>query len=387
MPNNAAGFRWQYHDVVRRLALLSAAAVLLAACGSLLRPPLAPPIDPDAVRAQIAALLPSQVVQRSDWAADLFSAMEALDIAPTRDHLCAVIAVTEQESGFQANPVVPGLPAIARREIDAKAAQLRIPGFMVDAALALRSPDGRSYRKRLAAAKTEKALNDIYDDFIAGVPLGQRLFADWNPVRTAGPMQVSIAFAEQRARRKPYPFPLAGRIRDEVFTRRGGLYFGIAHLLDYPASYGDMVYRFADFNAGHHASRNAAFQNAVGVATGVRLALDGDLLIDGGRGDEVSQTERAVRGLGEALGMSHAVIRSALERGSGEGFEGTPLHARVFELAERRQGRVLPRAMIPKIRLESPKITRTLTTEWFARRVDERYERCRARGAPGALRR
>ncbi len=40
----------------------------------------------------------------------------------------------------------------------------------------------------------------------------------------------------------------------------------------------------------------------------------------------------------------------------------------------------MPRAFVPNIRLESPKITRKLTTEWFAKRVDERYERCLARG-------
>ncbi len=373
-----------------QVALLTTVALLLAGCGSLLRPPIPPPpIDPDAIRAQIAALLPAQVARRSDWAADLFSALEALDLAPTDEHLCAAMAVIEQESSFQVNPAVPGLAAIARREIDGKAARLKIPGFVVNAALQLRSPDGRSYLARLEAAKTEKALNDIYEDFIAGVPLGQRLFGDWNPVRTAGPMQVSIAFSERYASLKPYPFPLngplngplEGRIRDEVFTRRGGLYFGIAHLLDYPANYDDMVYRFADFNAGHYASRNAAFQSAVSVASGVSLALDGDLLIDGGRSDAVGQTERAVRDLGDALGLSNARIRSELARGSGEDFERTSLHARVFELAEKRQGRPLPRAVVPKIRLESPKITRKLTTEWFARRVDDRYERCRARAA------
>jgi hypothetical protein len=53
----------------------------------------------------------------------------------------------------------------------------------------------------------------------------------------------------------------------------------------------------------------------------------------------------------------------------------------VFQLAERARGTALPRAVIPRIRLESPKITRQLTTEWFARRVDERYERCIVRAA------
>ena len=219
-----------------------------------------PPIDPDVARAEIAKRIPPKIANREAWAVDIFAAFEALSIRPTTENICAVIAVTEQESTFQASPPVPGLPAIARREIDSRAARYHIPAMAVNAALALKSPTGATYRERLDKVKTEKELNDIFADFINMVPLGERMFGSLNPVRTGGPMQVSIAYAEQHADAKRYPYPVPSTIRNEVFTRRGGMYFGIAHLLDYPAEYEDMVYRFADFNAGHYASRNAAFR-------------------------------------------------------------------------------------------------------------------------------
>jgi len=192
---------------------------------------------------------------------------------------------------------------------------------------------------------------------------------------------VSVAFAEEHAKAKRYPYPVPGTIRDEVFTRRGGMYFGIAHLLDYPVGYDDMLYRFADFNAGHYASRNVAFQSAVSSLSKKTLALDGDLLRHGSGSNEPSKTELAVRRLADRLEMNEAQIRSDLELGEQESFERTKLYSRVFALADKGRQRPVPRAMVPTIRLESPKITRKLTTEWFARRVDERYEKCLARNA------
>jgi hypothetical protein len=274
---------------------------------------------------------------------------------------------------------VPGLGKIAREEIDRRAERAGVPKLLVQAALQLRSPDSRTYSERIDAARTEKELSDLFEDFIAQVPLGQRFFAGYNPVRTGGPMQVSIEFAEAHIRTRSYPYRLTGSLRDEVFSRRGGLYFGIAHLLDYPAEYDRHLYRFADFNAGQYASRNAAFQNAVSVASGVALDLDGDLVVPGGDRSKPGSTEAAIRSLGGRLGMSEAEIRRALEQEGGADFAQTRLYARVFELAEQTSKRPLPRAVLPRIRLQSPKITRPLTTEWFARRVDERYQRCVAK--------
>src|SRR5262245_36826574 len=148
-----------------------------------------PPIDPDVARAEIAKRLPAKVGNREAWAVDIFAAFEALSIRPTTENICAVGAVTEQESTFQVDPTVPGLPAIARREIESRAARYHIPAMALNAALALESPTGATYRERLDKVKTEKELNDIFSDFISIVPLGGSMFGSLNPVHTAGPMQ------------------------------------------------------------------------------------------------------------------------------------------------------------------------------------------------------
>jgi hypothetical protein len=326
---------------------------------------------------QIVQLLPPKLPDRAGWAADIHTAFAAQDLPPSTENICAVLAVAEQESGFRADPAVPGLAQIAWREIDRRAERAGIPTFAVHAALRLTSPDGRTYAERIDAVKTERELSEIYEDFIAGVPLGTRLFARLNPVRTGGPMQVSVAFAEAHASAHPYPYPVHGSIRREVFTRRGGMYFGIAHLLGYDAPYAEPLYRFADFNAGRYSSRNAAFQSALGKLAGVPLTLDGDLLPPGSPGGStIGETGRTALALSRRLNLDPSSIRRDLELGNEPAFERTRLYERVFAQADRSEGRRVPRAVVPTITLQSPKITRTLTTEWFARRVDERYRRC-----------
>jgi hypothetical protein len=161
------------------------------------------------------------------------------------------------------------------------------------------------------------------------------------------------------------------------------MYFGIAHLLDYPASYDDPVYRFADFNAGRYASRNAAFQKALSDAAGIPLDLDGDLVRfeRGAAAKEPGATELAARVAARRLDLSDSQVRHDLELGGEAGFEGSRLYTRVFETAEKAAGKPLPRATLPRIDLASSKFTRKLTTEWFARRVDDRFQKCRTRVA------
>ena len=349
---------------------------MLAACSPTTSPP-----SPSQVRGQIVHLLPATLTDRQGWARDIQAAFSALQIQPVTPNLCATLAVIEQESGFSPDPVVPGLARIARAEIDRRAERIGVPRFVVRAALAFKSPNGIAYDQRLAAVRTEQDLDRIYEDFIDSVPLGRRLLGGANPVHTGGPMQVSIRFAEEHARAMPYPYPVTVSMRQEVFSRRGGVYFGVAHLLGYPTSYPRLLYRFADFNAGLYASRNAAFQHAVSVSSGIDLQLDGDLVRYGGGRDDIGPTEVAVRTLATTLGLSVSQIHRALRQGRSQRFERTDLYKQVFALAEREARTRLPRERLPRIRLDSPKITRTLTTEWFATRVEKRYRNCMARAA------
>ncbi|AXF76307.1 DUF1615 domain-containing protein [Erwinia tracheiphila] len=360
------------YAIVKPLALL--ALLVLAGCSSKTADK-KPQKRPAEVKAQINQLLPPQVNDRQGWSNDILAAFNGQGIDPSVSNLCAVIAVADQESGFNADASVPGLPKIAWGEIDRRAAKLHIPAMLVRAALMINSPDGKSYAERLDHVKNEKELSAIFDDFINIVPLGQRLFGRLNPVHTGGPMQVSVAFAEAHA--SGYPWPVDGTLQREVFSRRGGVWFGTLHLLGYPADYSRPLYRFADFNAGWYASRNAAFQAAVVRLSGIKLALDGDLIQYDT--DAAGSTELAVRTLAKRLDMSNREIRRALEKSQTLAFEKTALWQQVFALADKDAGKTLPREMLPGIRLESPKITRNLTTAWFAQRVDGRYQRCLAR--------
>ncbi|MDR3418112.1 MAG: DUF1615 domain-containing protein [Nevskia sp.] len=331
----------------------------------------------------IDRLLPPGIPDRSAWATDIYAAFAAIDIPVTPEHVCAVAAVAEQESGFQANPVIPGLPAIALKEIDERARKAGVPTLVVHTALHLPSPDGRSYKERIDAARTESDLSEVYEELVGVVPLVNMFLADRNPIRTAGPMQVSVSFAEAYASKHAYPYPVEHSLRREVFTLHGSVYFGVAHLLDYPAAYDRMLYRFADYNAGRYASRNAAFQSALSLASGIPLVADGELVrLDGG--DPATSTELAARVLRKRTDLSESGIHDELERSRGRDFEQTALYRQVYALAEQSEGHALPRAQLPQIALKSPKITRHLTTAWYASRVDGRFHRCMQRTLAGA---
>ena len=103
-------------------AIVAAALLGLAGCGT--QQPTTPAPKPEEVRARIARLIPANIPDRQGWAQDIYTAFDALDIPPNDENICSVLAVTVQESTFQATPPVPGLAKIAREEIYRRAGRL-----------------------------------------------------------------------------------------------------------------------------------------------------------------------------------------------------------------------------------------------------------------------
>lgn len=326
----------------------------------------------------VRSLLPDNIKDRDGWADDIYQSFYSQQLNLTKENICAAVAVIDQESSFNSDPEVKGLAQIVRKELENRREKYHVPQWMLEKALEVKSPNGQTYARRIKTLKTEKDINQLFDDMTAQLPLGKLLLSDYNPVRTGGPMQVSVSFAETFSKANKYPFAIRKSLRDEVFSRKGGVYFGIAHLLNYPANYDNMKYRFADFNSGHYTSRNAAFQSIVSKISKKKISLDGDLLTYDGNDPKAGKFEDVLISISPTLKMNGAEIRSDLLLEKTKDFEQTLLYKRIYQLASQR-GIKSEYALIPRIRLHSPKITSKLTTEWFVDKVNQHYNACLSR--------
>ncbi len=340
----------------------------------------------------IAAHIPSQVKDREGWATDVAQAISALGKPLTPERVCAVLAVVEQESGFQTNPLVADLPGLVRRELLSKLDRL---GPLADPALAallsLKAPgSAKNFGDRIADLRTERDLDRFFRDLAAAyrdkLPktfvmasvlskvLGKGSLADFNPVTTIGSMQVKVEYARSLA---DFSSLDDADLRERLYTRIGGLRAGTARLLDYTASYTDIIYRFADYNAGVYAARNAAFQERLAALSGKKLALDGDILAY--RDPEVpSETLKTLIAWGEKNELSSWTINRDASKEKEQAFEDTRSWEFIGKAWEQRFGRPWSYARMPQLQIVSPKMIHKRSTEWFANAVKQRYVRCRS---------
>jgi len=212
--------------------------------------------------------------------------------------------------------------------------------------------------------------------------MGRGSLEDQNPITTAGSMQVSVAFSEELAKKQEH----GQGVRDELYTRAGGVHYGTARLLGYRAGYERAIFRFADYNAGLYSSRNAAFQAQLAALTNLPLTFDGDLLAYGPRGDPRPEQSRTLLALVAfraryAPEISDWQLHREVRLEKDAGFEQTAIWHAVRKAYEERFHRPPPYARLPDVAIRSPKMRSERSTAWFARSVDSHYQRCMANSA------
>ncbi len=352
------------------------------------------PEDPGFDVATIAEYVPGDVDDRLGWAADVRSALVAANVPVDEDHLCQVLAIVEQESTYRADPAVPGLGRIARGAIEENLSVLGpLSSHGIDWLLSP-VPEGetRSFAERLERVRTERELDLLYQDIAryhtrhaAGLPLAgallERELERLNPIETSGSMQVSVAWAQTAGREEGIP---RDTVRQLLYTRAGGLRWGTARLFAVDADYDAPIYRFADYNAGAFASRNAAFQAQLAELVGLDLALDGDLLAWTDSGPVEGETMGALLGWRalHAPDLTESRVRRDVRREKEKAFESTETWSRLKDHYREQTGEDPAYARVPEVALRSPKLSRPRTTAWFAKNVNLRFEDCQGRFEP-----
>jgi Protein of unknown function (DUF1615) len=336
------------------------------------------------------------VADAQGWAIDLLDVLRTQSLAPSRENVCSAIAVIAQESGFVADPAVAGLGALAEKTLRAKMDKIPLLGRVAVHFLETTPSAGDSYLARIRAAKTERDLDMTYRAMVEDAGkrssmsmlvqsgLLNQMIEDRNDINTIGSMQVSVRFALRNARTQRWlPMSLADvyAVRDDLYTRHGGMYYGVRQLLGYDSGYNRKIYRFADYNAGRYASRNAAFQKVISVLVKKPLATDGDMLLynkDEQALAKASATELALRIIIAAnhLGIDDKKLRADLLKEKAADFPATQTYLQVRDLYARSAKQAVAFAAIPAIELNSPKIRHRMTTQNFADSVDKRYQKC-----------
>jgi hypothetical protein len=333
------------------------------------------------------------VADAKGWAMDLHTVLADQDMAPQRENVCAAIAIIAQESGFVANPVVPELGKLSEQAIRDKFGRIPLAGSMAISWLEKHPTPDANFMARIRSAKTERDLDLTYRalvgyagktsnlDVVLQLGLLNQVIEDRNQINTVGSMQVAVKFAldeEKKIRWLPMTLNDVYAVRDRLYTREGGMYYGVKQLLGYESGYGQKIFRFADYNAGRYASRNAAFQIVISQLSGMKLTSDGDLLSYDKSGNAlgvVTNSEKAIRAVAKKYdtGMSDAQIRKDLMKEKSAEFSLTQTYTRLRVLGGEKG---IPSTAMPQIALNSPKIKNGFTTARFAARVNERYQRC-----------
>lgn len=345
--------------------------------------------------------IPNHVAQRDSWAKDMSSIMDELKIEKTPTNVCSIVAIVDQESNFIANPKVPGLGQKAVKEVSTRLEEnftdklgsrfgKPVAQYFNNVLKNQPSPHD-NYLNQMKKVQTEKDLDLLYRQIFdymtkhyhvsmltttakfVGQDIGERM----NPITTLGSMQVQVRYANDHLREHMNIYQL----RDYLYTQYGGLYYGTHRLMMYEAQYNKAIYRFADYNSGMYSSRNASFQKILNQLTKGKLALDGDLLLydgDDSVSSKISDTEVVLNKLfsEKKVNITPRQVRNNLEKEKELEFENTNTYSTLQKLYKDQTGKIAPYAIMPQVIISGPKLSKEYNTNWYATRVNGRYEAC-----------
>lgn len=354
---------------------------------------------------QIKHLIPPRVHDRESWAKDMNDIMDSLKIEKNKENVCSIIAIVDQESSFAANPQVPGLGREAVAAVNTRlqtkfsdklGTTIGTPiAHYFEQVLKTQPTPEDNYLKQLSKVKTERDIDLLYRQIFdymskhyhvsaltgAAKLVGQDIGERMNPITTLGSMQVSIQYAQDHQK----DHMSVNDLRDDLYTQYGGLYYGIHRLMMYSNQYDKPIYRFADYNSGMYSSRNASVQKALNILTGSELSLDGDLL-QYDKNDNVqavqSNTELTFINLftQKKVIITPQQLRSDLKTEKTIDFEKTQTYLTLTKLYKDQTGKEMPYAVMPQVIITGPKLSRDYNTNWYATRVNGRFESCMHRG-------
>ncbi len=341
---------------------------------------------------EVAKLIPGHVRNPAGWAEDILRVFSALSFQPSPPNVCSVLAIIQQESGFQANPTVQGMRQVILNSLKKKYGKLG--KVAVEKLLDVKTPgEKKSLWNKLMAAKTEYDVDRVFRDYVVyqkvnhpglinmaaytGKAFGVDDLDQLNPITTIGSMQVSVKYSKEQSKASDIG---EWKTREFLYTRYGGVYFGIRRLLGYQTSYIDPIYRFADYNLGMYASRNAALQYQLSSLIGYKLALDGDLLryLKNGTADsDESESEKAILVFAKRFApwLDKRTIHNDLYLEKSPNFEYTKTYLAIKHAYAVTYG-TPPYASLPVVEITGPKIKSKFTTALYAKAVNAKYQRC-----------
>ena len=114
------------------------------------------------------------------------------------------------------------------------------------------------------------------------------------------------------------------------------------------------------------------------------LALDGDLLSYDKNGDPRAATTTTEKTIISLFAKNNILVtprqlRNDLKKEKEKGFEKTQTYIAISKLYKEETGKEPMYAIMPEVVISGPKLSRDYNTNWYASRVNGRYETCMQR--------